>query len=258
MADSDFVFEEGTAIRVGSHGDHDYVFAAGQEVTDSGKSSVVFESGTGIGGADVIDDFNDGDMKEYQDTDTVSLVSSPVWEGAFALRCEGGTGTRTKPVSLSGDGLDRYPVRGDPTFRAYTYLPSGLGPQEELKWGVIWAAQEYSSTTSYNSTGGYELECRYDTSAVFGSGSDIYLTRDTEDGDVDRVTDDVNWGNYEDEWLYLDIDFDSGGNAVSLHRAADDSEIASVSHGNTDVDFGGVGYFIGSVDGPIMDFYHFP
>lgn len=45
-----FVYELGEAIDVGSHGEHDYVYANGKEVFDSGLSTHVFESGTGIGG----------------------------------------------------------------------------------------------------------------------------------------------------------------------------------------------------------------
>jgi len=46
---SGFVFEEGEAIDVGVHGDHDYVFADGNEVADGGDSTVVYEDGSPIG-----------------------------------------------------------------------------------------------------------------------------------------------------------------------------------------------------------------
>lgn len=264
MADSDFVFEEGKAIRVGSHGEHDFVFAGLEKVTDSGKSTVVFESGTGIGGVDTIDDFNDGDMSEYADADYVSTTTAIVYEGSHALEMGPApeSSSETKPTSDSG--LDRYPVRGDPPFRIYTYLPSGIGPSdqandEQLKWGPAWATQTASSSTSENSTGGYELECRYHRRNDGEEQFDIYLTRDVKGEDKDTSTAPVDWSNYEDEWLYLEIDFRSGGNTVSLHRDADDSQIAQVSHDNTDVDFGGVGYFVPKgISGPILDFYHFP
>jgi len=50
MAKSDYIFESGEAIDVGSHGETDYVFASGEPVANSGDSSFVFESGTGLGG----------------------------------------------------------------------------------------------------------------------------------------------------------------------------------------------------------------
>lgn len=50
MTKSGYVFESGEAIDVGSPGDHDYVFSSGEPVTDSGVSTYVFESGTGLRG----------------------------------------------------------------------------------------------------------------------------------------------------------------------------------------------------------------
>lgn len=46
-----FVFEAGDGIATGVHGEHDYVFADGEKVTDQGVSNLVFESGTGLGSA---------------------------------------------------------------------------------------------------------------------------------------------------------------------------------------------------------------
>lgn len=44
-----YIFEQGEGIDIGSHGDHDYVYASGDPVNDGGDSEVVFESGTGLG-----------------------------------------------------------------------------------------------------------------------------------------------------------------------------------------------------------------
>jgi len=51
MPKSDYVFEQGEPIDVGTAGDHDFVFGSGESVTDRGVSDFVFESGTGIGGS---------------------------------------------------------------------------------------------------------------------------------------------------------------------------------------------------------------
>lgn len=50
MPDSNFVFEAGEPINVGSHGETDYVYAAGEPVPNNGVSPLVFESGAGLGG----------------------------------------------------------------------------------------------------------------------------------------------------------------------------------------------------------------
>lgn len=56
MTKSDFVYEKGEAITVGAHGDHDFVYASGEPVADTGRSSFVHESGTGLGGASLVID----------------------------------------------------------------------------------------------------------------------------------------------------------------------------------------------------------
>lgn len=50
MPESKYVFESGDPIFTGSHGSHDYVYHSGDPVPDYGQSSLVFESGTGLGG----------------------------------------------------------------------------------------------------------------------------------------------------------------------------------------------------------------
>lgn len=47
---NEYIFENGQAVDVGSHGEHSYVYADGTPVPDTGKSTFVFEDGVGIGG----------------------------------------------------------------------------------------------------------------------------------------------------------------------------------------------------------------
>lgn len=79
MAD-EFVYESGEPVGVGSHGSHDYLFAAGNEVIDNGESAYVFESGTGLSRSNVLESFenfpNDkglysGDTGVFGSTDSV-------------------------------------------------------------------------------------------------------------------------------------------------------------------------------------------
>lgn len=60
MSKSSYIFESGNAIDVGSHGEHDYVFASGEPVVDSGQSDLVYESGIGIGGGSIRAILKDG------------------------------------------------------------------------------------------------------------------------------------------------------------------------------------------------------
>jgi hypothetical protein len=43
-----FIFDRGTRVDTGSHGETDLCYAAGDPVTDDGDSSLAFESGTGL------------------------------------------------------------------------------------------------------------------------------------------------------------------------------------------------------------------
>lgn len=69
MADSTYVFESGDPIQVGSHGETSYLYESGSPVRNDGESSVVFESGTGLGGAGnaLLYDYGGGDSSNFGD-----------------------------------------------------------------------------------------------------------------------------------------------------------------------------------------------
>jgi len=121
------VFEKGNEIQTGSHGEHDYVYASGERVTDQGDSNFVFESGTGLGGALVIDNFERGDLNPYSSQTgsgggSASITTSQVFEGTYAAKTEADSSIST----ISTSGLQNYPVVGD-TFEVYTYLSTANG-----------------------------------------------------------------------------------------------------------------------------------
>ena len=45
------LFDQGTEIGTGSHGEHSLLYANGEPVLDAGESTLAFEQGTGLGGA---------------------------------------------------------------------------------------------------------------------------------------------------------------------------------------------------------------
>lgn len=86
MANSDFIYESGDPVVVGAHGEHDYVYASGEPVSDTGQSSVVFESGTGLGGKyEIVRP--DGSTHIYAH-DSRDLTGSS-WYDYTNSRCEG-------------------------------------------------------------------------------------------------------------------------------------------------------------------------
>lgn len=50
MTDSDYFYESGEPIEVGSHGDTDYFFSSGEPVLNNGRSKYFKETGVGVGG----------------------------------------------------------------------------------------------------------------------------------------------------------------------------------------------------------------
>jgi len=85
MPDSDYVFEKGEPIFVGSHGDTEYVFESGVPVSNTGdESSFVFESGIGLGGFPGLENFENfpDDKSLYQgDTGLFGSQTNVVTEG---------------------------------------------------------------------------------------------------------------------------------------------------------------------------------
>ncbi len=169
MADSTLTFQEGEPIEVGSHGQHDYVFEEGVEVVDAGESTLVFESGTGIGGAnqpygigfeigsgtgdvnvgegffdnvrivggDLVESFEDQDISYYQEigqsgsTWTVESGPKTPQDGSYYLEGQGGDSTSNHRFVTYFDqqALDRYPQPGD-TFRM-AWNTGGNNPEEK-------------------------------------------------------------------------------------------------------------------------------
>jgi hypothetical protein len=84
----------------------------GTEIAEvrTGAGDVVF-SGGAIPDS-VVDNFEDNDLTEYTDTSDFSIVSTDVLEGSHSLSIDSPPGTRGM-YSLSGDGLDYYPQKGD-------------------------------------------------------------------------------------------------------------------------------------------------
>lgn len=48
-----YIFESGESVRVGTHGDTDYVYASGDPVPNTGGSTLIYETGVGLGGGDI-------------------------------------------------------------------------------------------------------------------------------------------------------------------------------------------------------------
>jgi len=102
MPKSSYVYESGDAIDVGSHGETDFVYVSGEPVPNTGRSTLVYESGTGIGGRFTATLRNEaGDILE-----TIQIVDDTYDKGGIALHFgfEGGAVTFDHIRTISADG----------------------------------------------------------------------------------------------------------------------------------------------------------
>lgn len=162
--------EPGTGAAAGEVSDVDITSGGGasggveEEDGEDSEIRIHYDEG-GTGGGDtvweVIDDFERGDLDPYAGDDApFDIVSSPVYDGSYALRA---TDDSDGISSFDGDGLDRYIEKGD-TFR-YRFRSTVNGGEEDeasvtLAYGidedsnvipedgqsyVIWPDMEYGS-----------------------------------------------------------------------------------------------------------------
>ena len=116
MPESDYVFENGSAITVGRHGETEYAFSNGSEIPNTGKSSFVFENGIGIGGVEFIqydasangvllnngEEVNDGsDIDEWVDSQGIVNIT-----GGSPNRRDGGLDGKTVVNYDGANGTD--------------------------------------------------------------------------------------------------------------------------------------------------------
>jgi len=76
-----------------------------------GDGTVVWSSAPDIPQA-IVDDFEDNDLTEWSDTSNIQITSTTALEGTYSLEITGRLDSN-RPYSLSGDGLDYYPQKGD-------------------------------------------------------------------------------------------------------------------------------------------------
>jgi len=229
MPDSKFVFESGEAISVGRHGQDDFVYHAGDAVPNSGDSTLVFESGVGLGSA-IIEGFEDGDVTEWRKLDgnfgedTFNASTNRVFDGAYSGRCRNqGSGSTPRFASYPGDGLRAYPTRDDSVEFWINFDNQSRGqykprvatdPSSNAYVEIRWDA--------YNSS--YGLECR------------------NQDGSLaDEVVISLNVENYADTWVRHKVEMNTGGTATASVFNLSGTKINQVNANMPDLPSGELG-----------------
>lgn len=102
MADSSYVFIQGTPIEVGSHGQHSLVRESGNPVLDDGGNQLVFERGTGLDGPGIT-------ARLFGDTGTIATISTTddtFRDGGFGYGWDVGDVNEKKKGTFPGAELD--------------------------------------------------------------------------------------------------------------------------------------------------------
>lgn len=227
MALSNYVFESGDAIEVGSHGDHSYVYHSGNPVLDSGRSNYVFESGTGLGGQSiqvtlsqggsdlvttpVINDstYRSGGIGWFADSqgsnpDSAFFNSAKLKDGTviddFADGDLSEYGGLTSYASVSGGVLEQDPEQSSGGESTAITSKSGLNyypqPGDEFTFDVTMdenvsgAGFTWAAQNFTNSTG--QIPDGYDASIGLGGGTDNeFFVRKVENGNTTKLYDAV-------------------------------------------------------------------
>lgn len=238
MAKSKYVFESGTAIDVGNHGDHSYVFESGSAVADNDESGYVFETGTGLRGTAgaIIDSFEDGDIDEYGgNTGAFTVVD----ESTLSFSAKDGSKVLHADYSGSFEGihstsgLDNYFDTGQ-EMRAW-FRVLNFSDRPNLRW---FAQSQNNDADSYRAqlngtgelrlllrSGGNNSELDSDTSLSVGLDEwHEYKVTHTASGDIDVDVLDEN-GNVVGSVSANDTTFSDGGHGWSINSNAGDSDI---------------------------------
>lgn len=227
MPISNYVFDEGEAVEVGTQGDTNFLYHSGEPVPNTGVSDLVFEAGVGIGGQGaIIDDWEDGDLSEYpvNDGGSWSITTSDVFEGTYAVR---GSAGGLRQQLMSDGGLENYPEAGD-TFEWHVKPISSSGNDVGIYYGLF----DAQSSGQAN----YRL-------SLFPTENYIRLRiRPSENASYDFIADtngEFNTGTY----YRVEVDWGSDGtHTVTGYNAETGTQVWSMSGTDDRIKTGGIGW----------------
>lgn len=177
----------------------------------------------------LVDSAEDGDILEYADNVgnwRAADYGTTAYDGSWVLEhyTSGGVGSNSAIVSMPGDGLPRYPERGN-TLGGYVRLDEALNYA-----GLIFFAQENRNT--------FPSSYRF---SVRGEQNDLRLIYEDVQNDVFEVLDStsVDVSGMGSDWLLMRVDTGDHGLIGDLYNGG--QQLAQVSSGDLRYDSGGIG-----------------
>jgi hypothetical protein len=171
-----------------------------------------------ISSPQICDDFEDGDISEYDSGNGISVSTDRVYSGTYALKCDASvsSGTRIK----SGAGLDIYPQRGD-TFEYRVYHTTG-----DPNFSICRFGDRLDGNNRYN---------------LFVSPGNEYRLQKVEGGSGTDIATDSNVSPPTDEWLRSEVEWGSSTIICRLYNASG-TKISEISATDGAHDHGGIGW----------------
>lgn len=169
-------------------------------------------------GSGVIDDFNDGDLSEYQgDTNAFSTTTSTVFEGTHALLSPASSGSLDTIYSQSG--LNTYPQAGN-SVDVHIYITAGDTRYRAFGFGKQ-AASGFAE--------GYEA-------VVDAFGDKIMLEKRGGSRLGEHIISSIPTG----EWLRQNVDWGSSGTITHTLYDSGGTQLAQTSGSDSEFSSGGI------------------
>lgn len=186
----------------------------------------------------LVDDFEDGDISEYQyDTGSFSVQNTVVKEGSLALRIDNGTNQHIS--SFPGDGLPYYPEAGD-TFRWW-----GRTSVSE-HWILLYFGSQKGTGGPDDRPDGYATFLNF-------ANSEFILRKRESNTNYKLASTPFNYSL--DTWYDVEIQWGTDGTIVLRLLDSNGNELASVSATDTTFTSGGITWQTEAQAGPkYMDY----
>jgi hypothetical protein len=219
MPDSSYVFESGTPVKVGSHGQTSYLFHSGDAVLNEGESTYVFESGVGLRGG-LVDWYSRVGLEGSATDSSVTLYGDTTVTPEMKLEHDGSNTAGGGDDDAFLNVYNQEPTSGDFTFRFLNSDYTDADPDDNnYVLGATTAAKD--SLRLFDSYGGPVI---YFISAINDRYEFIYRDSSTDN----RASVSSPWSST------TDVEIEKSGSTATLYF--DGSSVASVS-GVQDADY---------------------
>lgn len=176
---ANYIYESGEQVTTGSHGETSYVYASGDPVPNTGKSTLVFESGTGLGGGFILSDSTTGvHSTSYTHTEFWNYQGNESNHGSYTDYHAAGLQNGVSP-----SWADPANNRNERIIMVGLHYSESLATYALIVWfpGPIGASTQWEVETVFEGLGSHDGTIVLNDGADYGESPDSNAT--TADGD---------------------------------------------------------------------------